>query len=90
MQTESRSVIHPGLRGWKMTVERYGLSLWGNENVLQWAVVMISQLKKKLCYYWLCWVFVAACRCCLVAVRRGCSLAVVCGLLMWWLLLLRN
>ena len=47
MQTESRSVIHPGLRGWKMTVERYGLSLWGNENVLQWAVVMISQLKKN-------------------------------------------
>ena len=60
-----------------MTVERYGLSLWGDENVLKWAVVMVSQLKKKkLCYYWLCWVFVAACRLCLVAVRRGCSLGV--------------
>lgn len=30
-----------------MTVERYGLSLWGDENVLKWAVVMVSQLKKK-------------------------------------------
>ena len=71
-----------------MTVERYGLSLWGDENVLKWAVVMISQLKKKLGYYRLCWVFVAACRLCLVAVRRGCSLAVVCGLLTRWLLLM--
>ena len=26
-----------------MTVERYRLSLWGNENVLKWAVVMVSQ-----------------------------------------------
>ena len=31
-----------------MTVERYSLSLWGNENVLKWAVVMVSQLKKKV------------------------------------------
>lgn len=30
-----------------MTVERCGLSLWGDENVLKWAVVMVSQLKKK-------------------------------------------
>ena len=27
-----------------MTVERYRLSLWGNENVLKWAVVMVSQI----------------------------------------------
>ena len=73
-----------------MTVERYSLSLWGNENVLKWAVVMVSQFKKKSCYYWLCWDFVAACRLCLVAVRRGCSLVVVCGFLMRWLLLLWN
>ena len=27
-----------------MTAARYGVSLWGDENVLKWVVVMVSQL----------------------------------------------
>ena len=39
-------------------------------------------------YFWLCWVFVAARRCSLVAVSGGSSLAEAHGFLLWWLLLL--
>ena len=41
-------------------------------------------------YFWLCWVFVAACGFSLVAVSRGSSLVVVHGPLMLWFLLLQT
>ena len=39
-------------------------------------------------YFWLCWVFVAARGFSPVAASRDYSLGVVCGLLVWWVLLL--
>ena len=45
--------------------------------------------KKKLFTFWLCWIFVAACRLSVV-VSGGCSLVVLCGLLTVMLLLLQS
>ena len=52
-----------------MTVERYGLSLWGDENVLKWAVVMVSQLKKKKTLLLLALLGL----CCCMQTLSGCS-----------------
>ena len=46
-------------------------------------------LKKKLFNFWLCWIFVAACRLSVVVVSGGYSL-VLCGLLTVMLLLLQS
>ena len=43
--------------------------------------------KKRSFDFWLCWVFVAACRLSVVVVSGGYSLAVLCGLLTVLLLL---
>ena len=41
-------------------------------------------------YFWLCWVFVAACGLSLVAVRGGYSSLQCAGFSLWWLLLLQS
>ena len=41
-------------------------------------------------YFWLCWVFVAACRLSLVAASGGCSLLWCADFSLQWLLLLRS
>ena len=44
----------------------------------------------KFIYFWLCWVFVAACRLSLVAVSEVYSSLWCVGFSLWWLLLLRS
>ena len=56
----------------------------------QWICLLWVFLKKYLFIFWLCWVFIAARGLSLVAESRGCLLAVVRGLLPWWILLLRT
>ena len=42
---------------------------------------LLSFLKKKNYYFWLCWAFLAVLRLSLVTASRGCSLVAVCRLL---------
>ena len=46
--------------------------------------------ENSLFYFWLCWVFVAACRVSLLAVNGGYSLLQSKIFSLWWLLLLRS
>ena len=41
-------------------------------------------------YFWLCWVFIAACRLSLVVAGRGYSSLWFAGFLLWWLLMLQR
>ena len=44
-------------------------------------MVLLFFLKFIYLYFWLCWVFIAACGLSLLVVSKGYSLVVVCGLL---------